>query len=139
MAFKSKVDLWLMVVLLAALCICIYPLFYEFSILGLIVFILVTFLLLFIIFGVKYIIRGDKLIVYGGIYKKTIDIKRIVKLNKSNNILSAPALSMDRIEIIYNPTLDYILISPLKKQLFIEALLKVNSDIEVDEKLYKSE
>jgi len=90
-------------------------------------FIIVLLCILF--FGTKYVIEADELIVYGGIYKKRIPIKQIRSLRPSKNPLSAPAMSIDRIEITFDPHIQVILISPKEKELFVKKLLEINPSI----------
>jgi hypothetical protein len=59
-----------------------------------------------------------------------IDIFKITKIEKTNSILSSPALSLDRIRIRYNKY-DEVLISPKVKKEFVDELLKVNPTIEI--------
>ena len=59
-----------------------------------------------------------------------IDISKITKIEKTNSILSSPALSLDRIRIRYNKY-DEVLISPKVKKEFVDELLKVNPTIEI--------
>ncbi len=68
---------------------------------------LVVFVILFIIllyYYTSYTITDDgKLIIKGGfLTKREIDITSITKVKATNNPLSAPAFSLDRIEISYN-------------------------------------
>ena len=53
-----------------------------------------------------------------------------LKLTETNNLLSSPATSIDRIEILYNK-FDIILVSPKDKSEFIKNLTAINSNIEV--------
>lgn len=83
------------------------------------------------IFSLRYTIENKKLIVTAKVfYHKSIDIKSIRKIEETNTIISAPANSFDRLEIIYNK-FDSIVVSPENKQQFIEDLLAVNPEIEV--------
>ncbi len=78
-----------------------------------------------------YAINGDQLIVRSGVlYKKRIAIASIRKIKKTRNLISAPAPSLDRLEIFYNK-FDSIIISPKDKQGFIADLTKLNPAIEV--------
>ena len=61
---------------------------------------------------------------------ENIEINTIRKITETYNPLSSPAASIDRIEIFYNK-FDSVLISPKKKQEFIEDVLKINPNIEV--------
>ncbi len=78
-----------------------------------------------------YIIQNNQLQIKCGLfYNQKIDIDRIQSILKSNNILSAPALSFDRIEIVYEKN-KRILISPQESQNFINNLLRINPNIRV--------
>ena len=60
----------------------------------------------------------------------TIRIDQIRRITETNNPLSAPATSLDRLAISYNNG-DTVLISPKDKSAFINDLVRVNSNIEV--------
>jgi hypothetical protein len=78
-----------------------------------------------------YVVEGDTLIVRSGvIINITIDINKITKIAPSHNILSSPALSLDRLEVFYNKY-DSVMISPKDKVGFITALKAVNDRITV--------
>lgn len=79
----------------------------------------------------KYILEGDTLLIQSGfLYKKKINISEVQKIIESNNPLSSPAASLDRLEIRKTPW-DYVLISPKQKEDFIQAMLEKNPNIEV--------
>lgn len=125
--YKSKVDWWLVVLILG---IFGYPIVdgilmqeYMLSV----VFALVLVVFYFLSKTVKYVINENNLI----IWKTKIDIKSIRKIYKTRNPLSSPALSLDRIAIVFNKY-DEVLISPKEKKLFVDDLLKVNPDIVVE-------
>ncbi len=81
--------------------------------------------------NLRYIIDGDTLSIRCGfLYKKSIPIHAIKRVEESRSPLSSPAASLDRLEIIYNK-FDSILISPKEKQAFIDELVKENPDIVV--------
>lgn len=78
-----------------------------------------------------YIINGNDLIVKCGfLINMTIKIDTIKKIEETNNPLSSPAASLDRIAIDYNES-DSVMISPKDKMDFINQLLKINEKIEV--------
>jgi len=78
-----------------------------------------------------YAIDGDKLIVRSGVlYNNEITIPSIRKIKKTRTFISAPATSLDRLEILYN-RFDSVIVSPKDKQGFIAALIKLNPEIEV--------
>ncbi len=125
--FRSKIDWWLVVVILTTLS---YPIAvglankqYVFSL------IMLSFLgiISWSFFKIKYIIEGSTLKVWW----IKIDIHSIKRIYKTNNPLSSPALSLDRIAIVYNKY-DEVLISPKLKNELIEELLKINPNIIVE-------
>lgn len=78
-----------------------------------------------------YVIDADNLIVHAGIlYKKKIPVAAVRKIMETRNPISAPAPSLDRIEIFYN-RFDSVVISPKDKIGLIADLTRLNPDIEV--------
>lgn len=62
-------------------------------------------------------------------FKQGIDIKKIRKIEKTNNPISSPALSVrDRIEIYYDKY-DSVIISPERQAEFIQKLKLINKNI----------
>ncbi len=83
--------------------------------LGLIILIIEMLFIAYIIKTTHYTINNDLLeIKCGFLFKKKIKISTIVSIKESRNPLSAPALSLDRMEIKYN-NYDFILLSPKDK------------------------
>lgn len=79
----------------------------------------------------NYTIECDELIIKCGFLpNKTIDIKTIKKITETNNPLSSPATSLDRLEINYGK-FDKILISPKNKIEFINDIKRLNPNVEV--------
>jgi hypothetical protein len=127
--FKSKIDWWFGLAL-------VYPIFLsimsmlEGEWIGLLGLVVVVMLVLIFSKTTRYIINENQLIVKSTwIVNERIDISKITKIEKSNSILSSPALSLDRLRIRYN-RFDEILISPKEKKEFIDVLLKINPSIE---------
>lgn len=78
-----------------------------------------------------YTIDDDRLIIKSGfLFNKTIDIRTIKKVSETNNLLSSPATSIDRLEITYDK-FDSVLISPKHKKEFIHDITTINPNIEV--------
>ena len=103
--------------------------------LGLIILIIEMLFIAYIIKTTHYTINNDLLeIKCGFLFKKKIKISTIVSIKESRNPLSAPALSLDRIEIKYN-NYDYILLSPKDKTGFTSTLLQINPSIQVHSKI----
>ncbi len=87
----------------------------------------------------NYTINGNSLIVKCGfLFNKTIDINTIKKISETNNPLSSPATSIDRLEITYGKY-DSVIISPKQKQDFINDIITLNSNIEVRFKKKRNE
>ncbi len=80
----------------------------------------------------KYIIEGTTLrIKCGFLFNKIIDIHSIVKISETNNPLSAPATSLDRLEILFGVN-DTVLISPKNKEAFIKDITSINTGVEIN-------
>lgn len=78
-----------------------------------------------------YTVENEKLHVESGfLINISIDIQQIKKISETNTIMSAPAVSFDRLEILYNK-FDTVVISPKEKLQFIQAIKKINPEVEV--------
>lgn len=81
--------------------------------------------------SIKYTIEKENLnIKCGFLTNQNIDINTIYKISETYNPLSSPAGSIDRLEIKYNK-FESVLISPKDKKAFINDLILVNPNIEV--------
>lgn len=79
----------------------------------------------------NYTIENNELTIKCGfLFNKTIEIKTIKKITETNNMLSSPATSLDRLEINYGK-FDTVVISPKKKKEFIENITTLNPNVEV--------
>ena len=128
--FKSKIDWWLGLIL-------VYPIFLSITAIlkgewiGFLGLVGVVGFILILSKTTQYIINENQLIVKSTwIVNERIDISKITKIEKSNSILSSPALSLDRLLVRYNKY-DEVLISPKEKIEFINELLKINPNIEI--------
>lgn len=93
----------------------------------------------YILFSIKYKIEGETLTVHNAFFIKTkIEIQTIRKINETNNPLSSPAASMDRLEIFYGNKFDSIIISPIQREDFLNELKKINPAIEITLKPQKT-
>ncbi len=78
-----------------------------------------------------YTVNGNILEIKSGfILHKRIDIKTIDSITGTNNPISAPATSFDRLEIFYDRS-NIVLVSPKDKIAFIDHLKRVNPKIVV--------
>jgi hypothetical protein len=69
-----------------------------------------------------YVITADALIVQAGPIRRTVPLQSIQRLRATRNPLSAPALSLDRIEVTYGSR--RLLVSPQDKRGFVNAVMK---------------
>ncbi len=85
----------------------------------------------YVMTGFSYTIDGVNLLIKGGFrWKATIAISTITKIVETNNPISSPAASLDRLAIHYNIR-NAVMISPKDKKSFVGELLKINPAIEV--------
>lgn len=77
----------------------------------------------------EYRIENNQLqIICGFLYNKKINISDIKSIKKTNNLMSSPAPSFDRIAIAFGK-FDEVLISPKDKLAFANDLTQINPDI----------
>lgn len=125
--YRSKIDWWLILLILG---IFGYPIVEGVltNQYGLSITMISILMIMFWMFSkIKYVIEGTMLKVWW----VKIDIHSIKRIYKTNNPLSSPALSLDRIAIVYNKY-DEVLISPKLKKEFVDELLKINPTIQID-------
>lgn len=128
--YKSKIDWWLGLFLVYPIFMCIKNIL-EGNLYGLIGLSVVVGLILIFSKTTRYIIIENQLIVKSTwIVNERIDISKITKIEKSNSVLSSPALSLDRLSVRYDKY-EEVLISPKEKKAFIDELLKANPNIEI--------
>ena len=97
---------------------------------GLLIIAIVSVFVIHLFMMTYYIISGNDLIIKCGIlYKTTIKIDRIKKLIETNNPLSSPATSLDRIAV--HSDNNFVLVSPKDKKDFINHLKAINPKIEI--------
>lgn len=129
--YKSKIDLWLVLFLGGILGTVTILLFIMKSWPGVLVLLLTSGFIIHLFRTTYYQIEAGQLRIRSGfIYNKIIPITSIRSIRKSNNLLSSPALSFDRIEIKYDQY-GWLLISPREQTEFIAELQKVNPQIDV--------
>jgi len=88
-----------------------------------------TLVMVHMCFNTYYTITGNFLLIKNSfVINKKIDIASITKIMPAKDMRSAPALSMDRLEIFYNQG-DSVLISPGDKEEFVKRLKEINRKI----------
>lgn len=135
MKYEAKKDLWLSILIWAAIILPIFLLIIrgDVPVLGMIIFSLPSALLIWVWFGTGYEIDDDILKYSIGPFKGEIfidDINRIVL--KPRESYNAGGLSTDRMTIIHQKT-KQVTIAPLNKMKLIEDLKKIKSSIEIVE------
>ena len=133
--FKSKIDLWILLVLVSIIAIDVAvvgtiavaggdPLELTLTI---VVCLLVIALVVSIIFGTFYTVDRDTLIIRSGPLRFKVPVNQIESVSASGSPLSSPALSLDRLLICYGKK-RRILISPEDKKGFLKAIGQELSD-----------
>ena len=90
-----------------------------------------TLVMVHMCFNTYYTISGNFLLIKNSfVINKKIDINTIKKIVPIKDMRSAPALSMDRLEIFYNEN-ESVMISPEDKEEFVERLKGINGGIVV--------
>lgn len=76
------------------------------------------------ILNTRYIVTEQHLVIRSMLFKWQINRSDITKISESHNLISSPALSLDRLRIDYqkNGVISHILISPKDKDVFYQAL-----------------
>lgn len=129
--FKSKIDLSIILFLVVILGGILVKLILDENWKVSAIIILEIAFIAYLFYTTFYVIDRQKLIIKCGfIINTSVDILSIRKISETNSIMSAPAASFDRLEILYNK-FDTVLISPKNKAGFIEALKVINPQIEV--------
>ena len=139
--YKSEIDYKIYNAVMLITLLSISPIFFvgEFSPVLIIVLVIVAaslWLTYTVFHGIRYIINVEKqtLTVKIGFFTHgTYSIPEIKSVKKSNTWLSSPAASMDRIalKISFTP----LVISPENRGQFINDLLSINPNIEIEEAL----
>jgi len=127
--FNSKIDLWLLIVLLLLIGLSIYTVIEILSkqtnlidyLISIFMALLGVFLPIGLIISTKYVVDGNLLIIKAGFFKWEVNILEITEVRKTKNPLSSPALSLDRIEIKYKNN-KKIMISPNNLDEFLKAI-----------------
>ncbi len=125
--YFSKVDFWLIVVLLVAVSLAILTTGYAAialkqrygmiaSALPVVLVLIVIFFIGYSVLGIKYTVNDDMVIVQSGFGDDKIPLKDIQKIEPTRDSISSPALSLDRLKITYGK--NTIIISPLNKEKF---------------------
>jgi len=127
--YPSKIDLKLLVIVDAILMTNLVWMVYLQSVIGIIIIALTSAFVIHVFVTTYYVVTSDHFLIVKSSFliNKKISIQDITSIKESNNILSSPALSFDRIEIKYKD--GSILVSPREKEKFIQELKARNATI----------
>ena len=130
--FKSKIGLELAIPLIVVFGTVIFlTVFEKPGWLGFVILLLPVLFVVHIFMITIYTIENNKLTIKSGfLFNKTIDINTIKKITETNNPLSSPATSIDRLEITY-AKFDSVIISSKQKMEFINNIKALNPNVEI--------
>jgi membrane protein YdbS with pleckstrin-like domain len=126
--FKSKIDTWLLVVVLISTAITLVALVVAgsysdepSSAMILVIMILAVAPLAWLFTSTKYIVDDESLRIQCGPFRWSIPVKDISSIRETRNPISSPALSLDRLELRHEGQKS-ILVSPKEKAAFRKAI-----------------
>lgn len=140
MYFPSKKDIWLGTIIWGSILFMIAISLFDdpgwrlSDVLESGICLLISAFLLWLWFGTGYKVEEGVIKIKYGPFRSTVEIKKIRKLRATKNPLAAPALSIDRIEILYGKY-DIAIVSPKYVTDFIDLLTSENAKIQIDEGL----
>jgi len=118
--FRSKVDWWLVGVLVASLVASGVAALGSGMWPGWLAFVLVATIVPWILLQTDYELTESALKIRCGFYRTSVAVADILALEASHNPRSAPALSLDRIDVRHRR--GHVLISPRDREAFVEAV-----------------
>lgn len=119
--YASKIDVWLLAVILACLVPVFTLLYMERSILNILIGVFTLLAVGVLPFSIRYVVTADELIVsWGFVVSQHYPISAIRSIRPTRTVLSAPAASLDRLEICLDR--DSVIVSPKRKAAFISQL-----------------
>ncbi len=135
MYYPSKKDLWQYPLYWGTIIACFAPVVAGRDYVVLVFTVPLAILLIWGWFCTGYKVNQSYLIIRNGPFKKNVPIKEIKTIAKTKNLLAAPALSIDRLKIIYDADNKMALVSPKEQLQFLATLKSINPKIELDSKL----
>ena len=132
--FKSKIDLLLLIPILVILLSVEIFMIVNVIVIGIIAAAIPLIFIAYLWIDTVYVVTDDhKLRIRSGfLFDREIYIKSIRKLRPARGRTASPALSFDRLEILYN-RYGRLIVSPNNKEAFIHELKEVNPRIRVEE------
>lgn len=134
--FRSKVDLWLAVLLGGALLFALVSVLVATVRLndpalwlGLAMTLAVGGFVVWLFLSTCYELDGRELVVRSGPLRWRIDLATVESVTPTRNPLSSPALSLDRLQIRYGKG-RFLLVSPVERNPFLNALARAEPALE---------
>ena len=134
MYFPSKRDWWLGLLIWGLVLLASVPALLKPGKGQFIIMIAVILFVGWIWFGTGYEISDDKLRIRCGPFRQRIPLQEIKEIRKTRSPLSAPACSLDRMEIGYGKS-KRVMISPADKENFIKTIVEKSPHIQLDQEL----
>jgi len=97
--FNSKIDLWLAVVFLASIAVMVYVAIITPGLVIVLALGASSILMVWVLLVTKYSVDDRELRVTSGPFRWIIPVSDVQSVRPSNNLLSSPALSLDRLEL----------------------------------------
>lgn len=126
--FKSKIDKWVMICSVLSAFACVLGASVSIKVGGTVNYVFAGIILiigmgfpLWILVSTRYIVNDVDLKIISGPFSWNIPIQSIISIQQTNSTVTSPALSFDRLEIIYDQDKS-IIISPNDKEKFIQKL-----------------
>lgn len=128
MLFRSKIDLWLAIVLIGAVIIALAAAVATLAaaLLPVIIIAIGTVLPVWTLASTIYMVESEALLIRSGPFRWRIPVSSITRIEPSDSVLSGPALSLTRLRVEYG-TGQSILISPTDRQGFLRAIASAKS------------
>jgi hypothetical protein len=136
MYFPSKRDWWLGLLIWGLMLLGVVPALLKPGKGAFLLMIAVILFIGWIWFGTGYEVSQDELKIRCGPFRQRIPLQEIREVKRTRSPLSAPACSLDRMEITYGMS-KRVMISPADKEGFIKLLIERSPQIRVDEELRK--
>ncbi|MGQ9644918.1 MAG: PH domain-containing protein [Thermodesulfobacteriota bacterium] len=131
MYFPSKRDFWLGMLIWGLMLLGVVPALLKPGKGQFIILVAVIMFIGWIWFGTGYQISDDELRIRCGPFRQRIPLQEIKEIKKTRSPLSAPACSLDRLEIKYGAA-KRVMISPADREGFIRLLARRAPQVHLD-------
>jgi len=119
--YRSKVDFWLAAAVYGVTVVSFLPCVVcgvNWAVIG--IFLVLVVVETCALFGIRYVIDGFLLEVNCcGLCRERYDLRNLTEIKPTHSILSAPAASLDRLELRFGKR-KFVIVSPYKKNEFVK-------------------